>query len=853
MAQNFVFSRLTAACLLAAGAVSFAPGAEALETGTAADSVTIPQAVYTEDGVTDGYTGYGSVSIGNYDTPRSSLQNSGGDSLVTVSGLNSVSIVNSDYDHGLYPTITTWTDGKDGNNSRIAIDSTGEILIQNQQYNLENSFEIIDATKGTGSVTINADQTATKVTMLGSVSAANTGATVKVWLTGADSFFEGCGTADQGAEIDVYSHPDSGASAMIEGNYNAKNGSVINVEATGNSIVFGRIAALSGSTAHETLKDSAAHYMGSSDPTLGFADGDGSTYTLDAESGTTQIGWFISMDSGLVTANTAGTWTGTAYAYGGTLNVNLTDTSVWNLTQDAVVTNLVAAGSTIHYPTPDSASDFTGTTITVNGDYSGNGNTITMNTVLGGDDSATDRLVIKGNSSGTTNLVFTNIGGTGSQTVDGIEVVEVDGTSDAVFTKPAKNYLKAGAYVYHLEKVGNNWYLLSLKPGTVTIPRTNDSPSGSNTGTGTATSSNSSTGTASAPTTAQEVASAAEAEANTEPTVLPATSDLAAHVVRPEMASYAANLASANTIFVTSLHDRLGETAFADALKGKGRSGNVWIRTAGGHTRNGMTDSQTVTRGNYGLVQLGGDVVSWPAAGQRMHLGLMTGFARQSSKTTSSTVDYWTKGKVSGFSGGVYATWLADGPAATGPYADTWLLYQRFKTSVSSGDYTGEDSYRAKGFTGSLEAGYTFGLKDWVSASGVQNAARLQLQGQVIRMGVRADSFVDNQGTLVEGLGYGNVRTRLGATLFHLFTNDRTGTAVKPYLTVNWLHDTKAFGTAFDTTENHIQGERNVGEVKLGVEGRITKNLNLWAYTGYQGGDHGYRNVEALFGVKALF
>ncbi|CDE49083.1 outer membrane autotransporter barrel domain [Sutterella sp. CAG:351] len=172
---------------------------------------------------------------------------------------------------------------------------------------------------------------------------------------------------------------------------------------------------------------------------------------------------------------------------------------------------------------------------------------------------------------------------------------------------------------------------------------------------------------------------------------------------------------------------------------------------------------------------------------------------------------------------------------------------------MSSGDYTGEDSYHAKGFTGSLEAGYTFGLKDWVSASGVQNAARLQLQGQVIRMGVRADSFVDNQGTLVEGLGYGNVRTRLGATLYHLFTNDRTGTAVKPYLSVNWLHDTKAFGTAFDTTENHIQGSRNVGEVKLGVEGRITKNLNLWVYTGYQGGDHGYRNVEALVGVKALF
>ena len=108
----------------------------------------------------------------------------------------------------------------------------------------------------------------------------------------------------------------------------------------------GILLAQSGSTAHETLKDSASHIWGQSDPTIGAAEGAGSTYTLDAEPGTTQLGWFISMDSGLVTANTAGTWTGTANAYGGTLNVNLTDTAVWNLTQDAVVTNLAAAGST---------------------------------------------------------------------------------------------------------------------------------------------------------------------------------------------------------------------------------------------------------------------------------------------------------------------------------------------------------------------------------------------------------------------------------------------------------------------------------------------------------------------------
>lgn len=145
MTQNFSLSRLTAACLLATGAVTFAPGAAALETGTAADSVTVPQAIYTADGVTDGYTGYGSISIGSYGDPRSVLESSGENSVTKISAVNSVTILNSDIDYGVYPTVTAWTEGKDASNTRIAIDSTGEIRIVNQQNPLTNTFEIIDA------------------------------------------------------------------------------------------------------------------------------------------------------------------------------------------------------------------------------------------------------------------------------------------------------------------------------------------------------------------------------------------------------------------------------------------------------------------------------------------------------------------------------------------------------------------------------------------------------------------------------------------------------------------------------------------------------------------------------------
>ena len=95
-------------------------------------------------------------------------------------------------------------------------------------------------------------------------------------------------------------------------------------------------------------------------------------------------------------------------------------------------------------------------------------------------------------------------------------------------------------------------------------------------------------------------------------------------------------------------------------------------------------------------------------------------------------------------------------------------------------------------------------------------------------MGVRADEHVDAENFTVQGTGAGNVRTRIGATAYHLFTNPKTGRAIKPYLTLNWYHDTKNFGVVYDGVKDHIVGTRNFGEVKFGIEGKVSKNVNLW-------------------------
>src|SRR5262249_39800068 len=73
-------------------------------------------------------------------------------------------------------------------------------------------------------------------------------------------------------------------------------------------------------------------------------------------------------------------------------------------------------------------------TLTIAGNYVGNGGTLEIEAEPGGDASAADRLVVTGDTSGSTNVRVINVGGTGAQTVAGIKVVDVGGTSAGTFT-----------------------------------------------------------------------------------------------------------------------------------------------------------------------------------------------------------------------------------------------------------------------------------------------------------------------------------------------------------------------------------------------------------------------------------
>lgn len=153
-------------------------------------------------------------------------------------------------------------------------------------------------------------------------------------------------------------------------------------------------------------------------------------------------------------------------AENGTLAIGGFDTSISALTNNGVV---------------QISDEVAGATLTVKGNYASGGGVLQFNTVLGSDDSKTDRLIVQGNSSGTTNVVVINRGGQGAQTENGIKIIEVDGDSGGVFklvsdyvTKGGEHAIVAGAYAYTLQPGGSktggegDWYLVSglLNPDT---------------------------------------------------------------------------------------------------------------------------------------------------------------------------------------------------------------------------------------------------------------------------------------------------------------------------------------------------------------------------------------------------
>ncbi|MCU1091121.1 autotransporter outer membrane beta-barrel domain-containing protein [Stenotrophomonas maltophilia] len=438
--------------------------------------------------------------------------------------------------------------------------------------------------------------------------------------------------------------------------------------------------------------------------------------------------------------------------------------------------------------------------LTVNGDYTGNGGTLHFNTVLAGDDAASSRLHVTGATSGTSNVTVNNIAGAGAQTVDGILLVQVDGTSDGSFALQGRAV--GGMYEYFLHKgsattANGNWYLTSAYTGN---------PCDIN---------------PSLP------------ECDPEDPVIPPPKP--EPVLRPEPGAYLANQIAAEQMFQVRRHDR-GEPGFDRARPG------TWVR-AGRDQIQASIAGQVDARTHLNVLQLGSDLWRWSDG--RGQVGVMLGTGDATTRAVSMLSGYGTRGRVKGKSAGVYLGWVQDAQNSGGLYVDGWVQAARFDNDVQ-GEGIAAETYDADVRSASLELGYA-----WAIRTREASTLYLQPQAQLTWTDYDSDSLVEDNGTRVEDGRSIGLNSRLGVRLFGQST--LRGNRVQPFLAVNWLRGQRDPSMRFNEELLSAKTPDSRYEMQAGAQLQLGQRWSAWGDLRVQRGDSGYRNHGAQVGLRAAW
>ncbi|EDJ8894467.1 fibronectin-binding autotransporter adhesin ShdA [Salmonella enterica subsp. enterica serovar Newport] len=464
--------------------------------------------------------------------------------------------------------------------------------------------------------------------------------------------------------------------------------------------------------------------------------------------------------------------------------------------------------------TSGSSSSTPGNTLYVDGDYTGNGGSLYLNTVLGDDDSATDKLVITGDASGTTDLYINGIGD-GAQTTNGIEVVDVGGvsTSDAFVLK---NEVNASLYTYRLywNESDNDWYLASKAQSDDDDSGGDDTPSdGGDDG-----------GNVTPPDDGGDGGDGGDV----------------APQYRADIGAYMGNQWMARNLQMQTLYDREGSQY-------RNADGSVWARFKAGKAESEAVSGNIDMDSNYSQFQLGGDILAWGNGQQSVTVGVMASYINADTDSTGNRgadgSQFTSSGNVDGYNLGVYATWFADAQTHSGAYVDSWYQYGFYNNSVESGD-AGSESYDSTANAVSLETGYRYGI-----ALSNGNTVSLTPQAQVVWQNYSADSVKDNYGTRIDGQDGDSWTTRLGLRVDgKLYKGSRT--VIQPFAEANWLHTSDDVSVSFDDATVKQDLPANRAELKVGLQADIDKQWSVRAQVAGQTGSNDFGDLNGSLNLR---
>ncbi|EAA1840373.1 fibronectin-binding autotransporter adhesin ShdA [Salmonella enterica subsp. enterica] len=482
--------------------------------------------------------------------------------------------------------------------------------------------------------------------------------------------------------------------------------------------------------------------------------------------------------------------------------------------------------------TSGSSSSTPGNTLYVDGNYTGNGGSLYLNTVLGDDDSATDKLVITGDASGTTDLYINGIGD-GAQTTNGIEVVDVGGvsTSDAFVLK---NEVNASLYTYRLywNESDNDWYLASKAQSDDDDSGGDDTPSdgGDDGGNVTPPDDGGDGGNVTPPDDGGD-------GGNVTP---PDDGGDVAPQYRADIGAYMGNQWMARNLQMQTLYDREGSQY-------RNADGSVWARFKAGKAESEAVSGNIDMDSNYSQFQLGGDILAWGNGQQSVTVGVMASYINADTDSTGNRgadgSQFTSSGNVDGYNLGVYATWFADAQTHSGAYVDSWYQYGFYNNSVESGD-AGSESYDSTANAVSLETGYRY---DIALSNG--NTVSLTPQAQVVWQNYSADSVKDNYGTRIDGQDGDSWTTRLGLRVDgKLYKGSRT--VIQPFAEANWLHTSDDVSVSFDDATVKQDLPANRAELKVGLQADIDKQWSVRAQVAGQTGSNDFGDLNGSLNLR---
>ncbi|APV92244.1 fibronectin-binding autotransporter adhesin ShdA [Salmonella enterica] len=482
--------------------------------------------------------------------------------------------------------------------------------------------------------------------------------------------------------------------------------------------------------------------------------------------------------------------------------------AIFTLNGDLINMGTMTSGSSASTP---------GNTLYVDGDYTGNGGSLYLNTVLGDDDSATDKLVITGDASGTTDLYINGIGN-GAQTTNGIEVVDVGGTStsDAFVLK---NEVNASLYTYRLywNESDNDWYLASKA-------QSDDDDSGSD---------------VTPPDDDSDVTPSDDGDDGGNVTPPDDGGDVAPQY-RADIGAYMGNQWMARNLQMQTLYDREGSQY-------RNADGSVWARFKAGKAESEAVSGNIDMDSNYSQFQLGGDILAWGNGQQSVTVGVMASYINADTDSTGNRgadgSQFTSSSNVDGYNLGVYATWFADAQTHSGAYVDSWYQYGFYNNSVESGD-AGSESYDSTANAVSLETGYRY---DIALSNG--NTVSLTPQAQVVWQNYSADSVKDNYGTRIDGQDSDSWTTRLGLRVDgKLYKGSRT--VIQPFAEANWLHTSDDVSVSFDDATVKQDLPANRAELKVGLQADIDKQWSVRAQVAGQTGSNDFGDLNGSLNLR---